>query len=82
MARLTVSTHTRRDRYLLLTLATLAYILYFAGTAIAPGVFPAQGYLHWHLPALFALGPAVHYFLKFSLLPDEDISAMVILLQW
>jgi len=82
VARLTVGNHSRRDRYLLVTLATLAYILYFAGTAIAPGVFPTPGYLHWHLPALFALGPAIHYFLKFSLLPDEDIPPKVILLQW
>ncbi|MFZ5628656.1 MAG: helix-turn-helix domain-containing protein [Spirochaetota bacterium] len=82
VARLSVGNHSRRDRYLLLTLGTLAYILYFAGTAIAPGVFPAPGLLHWHLPALFALGPAIHYFLKFALLPDEDIRPLVILLQW
>jgi AraC-like DNA-binding protein len=82
VARLSVGNHSRRDRYLLLTLGTLAYILYFAGTAIAPGVFPTPGLLHWHLPALFALGPAIHYFLKFSLLPDEEIRPRVILLQW
>lgn len=82
IARISMGNHSRRDRYLLITLATLAYILYFAGTAIAPGVFPPAPYLHWHLPALFALGPAIHYFLKFSLLPDEDIPHRVILLQW
>ncbi len=82
VARLTVASRSRRDRYLLLTLATLAYVLYFAGTAISPEVFPRPGYLHWHLPALFALGPAIHYFLKFSLLPDEETKPKVILLQW
>lgn len=82
VARLTLGRHTARHRYLLMTLALLGYILYFAGTLINVTVFPQPGWLHWHLPVLFTLGPAIHYFLKFSLLPDEDIPWKIIAIQW
>lgn len=82
VARLSLGRHSSRHIYLLITLALLAYILYFGGTLIAMTVFPPPAGLHWHLPVLFALGPAIHYFLKFSLLPDEDVPWQVLLLQW
>lgn len=82
LARASLGRHTARHRYLLLTLAILAYILYFAGTLVSPTVFPPPPGLHWHLPVLFTLGPSIHYFLKFSLLPDEEIPTYKIALQW
>lgn len=82
IARASLGRHTPRHRYLLLTLASLGYILYFAGTLVDRTVFPQPAWLHWHLPVLFTLGPAIHYFLKFSLLPDEDVPLPVIVLQW
>jgi len=82
VARVSVGRHSARHRYLLITLGVLAYILYFAGTLVSRTVFPPPPGLHWHLPALFALGPAIHYFLKFSLLPDEEIALRDKLLQW
>lgn len=82
VARASLGRHTARHRYLLLTLAILAYILYFAGTLVSTTVFPPPPGLHWHLPVLFTLGPAIHYFLKFSLFPDEEIPTHIIALQW
>jgi len=81
-ARVSLGRHSSRHIYLLITLALLAYILYFGGTLIAVTAFPPPAGLHWHLPVLFALGPAIHYFLKFSLLPDEDVPWQVLVLQW
>jgi len=82
IARASLGRHTPRHRYLLLTLASLGYILYFAGTLVERTVFPQPAWLHWHIPVLFTLGPAIHYFLKFSLLPDDDVPLPIIALQW
>lgn len=82
VARLSLGRITRRHGYLILTLMILAYILYFAGTLLIRTIFSPPPGLHWHIPLLFALGPSIHYFLKFSLLPDEEISSRRIALQW
>lgn len=82
VARASLGDFHPRNLYLFITLGLMAYIMYFGGTLIESTVFPIPAGPHWHLPVLFALGPAIHYFLKYSLFPDDEVAWSITVLQW